>query len=839
MFRYVDEVRQDVRHTVRSLRRTSGFTAVAVTTLALGIGANTALFSVANAVLLKPLSVPHPERLVRSVTESNGVWLNSSPETLKIWTDADAIFEDVSAHRFDIVNLTGSVQPVQIGVARVSHAFLRLFGAPVLRGRAFTPEEDRPGGPAVAILSYSLWMRQFGGNESILGRRLMLGTVPHAIVGVIGPGFNSEQFQPPPDLWVPLQADPDHVDGASIYQVTARLRPGVSEAEANAHVRGVLDALKPAARTGRGGRRYAWIALPLQEAMVGSFRTSINLLAGAVGMLLLIACANVAGLVLVRADARKLEIAIRAAIGAGRGRILRQLLIESVVLSLIGGAVGLIIGPLIVRSFVGLYPGANPFMIAADEALPRLGDAAGRGLVDGRVLSFTLVVSIAAGIVSGLLPAWHLFRALSRSTLQTTNAPASGMRWLTGRAGLVITELSLALMLVVGAGLLIRTSLAMRSVDPGFDPDPVLTLRMSVTGTKFETRDGIAELARAGLARVQEVPGVIRASTTCCMPLETVWQLPFVIASRAGEGLLTSGAMSFHGMGGWTFVSPGYFDVFHIPVLRGRDFSVDDDARAPGVAIINEAMAHQYWPNGDPLSDHLIIGRGMRAAYTEDPIRQIIGIVGNVHDTGLTRNVRPAVYVPMAQVPDAVTVANVKLLPIVWIARTVGDPYRVSAPVERALAATTGLPVGRVRAMRDVVSESTARHRFDMWLMTAFGLCALVLCAVGVYGLISYSVQQRTREIGIRVALGAAPGEVWRLIVGQAMTLAVAGILIGVAGSFYLVRIMTSLLFGVSPRDPLIFALVPLLFAAVALVAACVPARHATRISPAIALRCE
>ena len=403
----------------------------------------------------------------------------------------------------------------------------------------------------------------------------------------------------------------------------------------------------------------------------------------------------------------------------------------------------------------------------------------------------------------------------------------------------MLTELSLALMLVVGAGLLIRTSLAMRSVDPGFDATHVLTLRMSVTGTTFETRDGLRELAREGMTRMQQVPGVMRASTTCCMPLETVWQLPFVIASRAGEGLIRRGAMSLHGMGGWTFVSPGYFDVFHIPVLRGRDFSPGDDARAPGVAIINDAMARQYWPNGDPLNDRLIIGRGMRAAYTEDPIRQIIGIVGNVHDTGLTRNVRPAVYVPMAQVPDGVTVANVKLLPIVWIARTAGDPYRVSASVERALESTAGLPVGRVRAMLDILSESTARHRFDMWLMTAFGLCALVLCAVGVYGLISYAVQQRTREIGIRVALGAAPGEVWRLIVRQAMSLAAVGILIGVAGSLSLARMMSSLLFGVSPRDPVIFALVPFLFAAVALVAAYLPARHATRISPAIALRCE
>jgi predicted permease len=839
IFRYVTDAAQDVRYTIRSFRKMPGFAIVAVVTLALGIGANIALFSVANAVLIKPLSVPRPERLVRSVTDNNGVWMNASPATFKVWTDADRIFEDVSAHRFDIVNLTGDTQPEQIGIARVSEAFLRLFGAPVLRGRMFSPEEDRPHGPAVAILSYPLWIRRFGSDESVLGRRLMIGSVPYAIVGVIGPDFDTEQFQQLPDVWVPLQADPDHVDGASIYQVTARLRPGVTQGQADAHLRLAFDALNPSARTRPGGRRFVWVARPLQDAMVGAFRTSIAVLFGAVGLLLLIACVNVAGLVLVRADVRKREMAVRAAIGAGHSRILRQLLTESVLLALVGGAVGIMMGPLVVRVFVGLYPGANPFMIGADEAIPRIGDAARSGVLDGRVLGFALVVSLAAGIVSGLLPAWHVFRTLSHSALQETNAPASGMRWLTGRAALVVIELGLALVLVVGAGLLIRTSLAMRSVDPGFDPNHVLTMRMSVTGTKFETRDGIATLAREGLARLQAVPGVIRASTTCCMPLETVWQLPFVIASRAGEGLINTGTMSFHGMGGWTFVSPGYFEVFHIPILRGRDFSLDDDARAAGVAIINDAMARQYWPNSDPLSDHLIIGRGMRAAYTEDPIRQIIGIVGNVRDTALTRNARPAVYVPMAQVPDGVTIANVKLLPIVWIARTAADPYSVSAPVARALESTTGLPVGRLRAMRDVMSESTARHRFDMWLMTGFGLCALLLAAVGVYGLISYSVQQRTREIGIRMALGAAPGEVWRLIVRQAMSLAAMGILIGVAGAFYLVRIMTSLLFGVSPRDAVIFAIVPLLFAVVALVAVCVPAGRATRISPVAALRSE
>jgi predicted permease len=837
IFRGLEEALQDARYAIRTLRKAPGFAMVAIVTLALGVGANTGLFSVANTVLIKPLDVPAPDRLVRSVTSMNGVVQNiSSPLTFKIWQDADAIFDDVSAHRLDVVNLLDGSTPQQAAVARVSEAFFRLFGAPLIVARGFTLEEDRPGGPFVAVLSHALWLERFGSDPAVVGRTLVLGAVPHTIVGVIGPDFDSEQFQPRPDVWVPLQADAERVDGASIYQVTARLRPGVTHAAADAHLRVALEERSP--RSQAAGR-MAWLAQPLQDAMVGSFRFSIYVLFGAVGILLLIACANLAGLLLVRADVRRREMAIRAAIGAGRGRIVRQMVIENLVLSFAGGAVGVVVGPLAVRALLGLYPGVNPFLLGASEHFPRIGDGGAAVTLDWHVLGFALLVSLATGILCACFPAWHVVRTNPISTLQETNAPASGIRWLTGRTVLVIAEMSLAVVLVVAAGLLIRTSLAMRSVEAGFDADDVLTMRMSVTGTRFERRDGISELARQGIEALHAVPGVARASTTCCMPLETVWQLPFVIGSRTGEGLIQSGALSFHGLGGWTFVSPGYFDVFRIPILRGRDFSPQDDARAPGVAIINEALARQYWPHDDPLNDRLIIGRGMRAAYTEDPVRQIIGIVGNVRDTGLTRNARPAVYVPMAQVPDGVTVANVKLLPIVWIARTGTDPYSLSAPAQRALESATGLPVGRVRAMREVMSESTARHRFDTWVMTIFGCCALLLAAVGVYGLIAYSVQQRTREIGIRLALGAAPGQVWRMIVRAAMSLAVAAIAVGVASALYVVRVMTSLLFGVTPWDPLTFALVPMLFVLVALLAVCLPAARATRISPMTALRYE
>jgi predicted permease len=838
--RWLYDLRADARHAVRQMRRTPGFTVVVVTTLALGIGANTALFTVVNAVVIKPLAAPDAHRLVRSVTVNNGVALPiSSAATLKVWLDHRSTFEDVSAHRFDSVNLTGDRDPELIPVARVSEPFFRLFRAPVIMGRTFTAEEDRPNGPPVAVLSHGLWMRRFGGTPSAVGRTLSLGSIPHVIVGVIGSDFDSEQFEPRPEVWVPLQADPERVDGASIYQVTARLRPGVTHAAADAQLRVALDATAPV--TTPADRRSAWTARPLHDAMVGRMQSSFNLLFGAVALLLLIACANVASLLLVRADVRRREMAIRAAIGAGRGRIVRQTLVENLLLSLAGGLVGLIVGPLAIRTLLRLYPGTNPFIIGGTgPAIPRIGEGGAAVALDWHVLGFALLLSMATGLLCGLIPAWHVSRADVSATLQHTNVPASGTRRATGRSVLVMSEIALAVLLVVAAGLLIRTSLAMRSIDPGFDRENVLTMRMAVTGTRFETRDGISELARNGIAQVQTIPGVLRASTTCCMPLETVWQLPFVIASRAGEGVTRRGGMSFHGFGGWTFVSPGYFEVFRVPMLRGRDFSEHDDARAPGVAIINEAMARVYWPAGDPLDDRLIIGRGMRPAYEQDPVRQIVGIVGNVRDTGLTQNARPAMYVPMAQVPDAVTAPNVKLLPLVWITRTAVAPYAVSEQMSKALeSASGGLPVGRVRAMRDVVSESTARARFDTSLMALFGGCALVLAAVGVYGLLAYWVQQRSREIAIRLALGAEAASIARMVVWQGIRLAMVGVALGVLGAFGTTRLVASFLFGVGPRDPIVFGAIPLLMAVVSLMAVWMPARRATKVDPLDALKCE
>jgi putative ABC transport system permease protein len=839
---WLQDFGQDVRFAARNMRRQPGFSAVAVLTLTLGIGANTAIFSVVNTVLLKPLKAPDAATLVRFVTTTGAT---SSPvtgaQTFEIWRRQTSVFAEVAPHRLEFVNLSGGSEPEQIPVARVTAEFFPLFRARPQHGRWFTAVEDRPNGGAVAVMSYGLWTRRFGSDPRIVGQAIPLGRVPHVIVGILSADFDTEQFDPRPDLWVPFQLEPERIDGGNLFIVTGRLKPGITIAMANAQL-GVALADYAQSVPGRSTRQTSWMVQPLQDAMIGSVRSSLNLLLAAVGLVLLIACANVASLLLVRADVRKREMAIRAAIGAARGRIIRQLLTESVVLSLTGGLFGLAAGPIAIRALLSAAPESNPFGVSGTGfTIPRIGEGGAAVVVDWRVLTFTVLVSVVTGFVFGLLPGFHAARTdLYLALKQVGGAAGSSFRRNKARALLVVTEVALALMLLVCAALLIRTSLAFRAVQPGFTPDHVLTLRMSVTATRFETRAGISELTRNSLERIRAVPGVIAASTTCCMPLETVWQLPFVVASRPQSGLTRAGNLAFHAFGGWTLVSPGYFDVFRIPLLRGRDFADGDDASAPGVVLINQEMARRFWPSSDPLNDRLIIGRGMRPEYDQDPVRQIVGIVGDVRDTGLNRSPRPAMYVPTAQVPDGVTILNVRLLPVVWVVRTAGEPYSVSVPVKNELQrASGGLPVARIRSMGDVVAESTARTRFDMWLMTIFGCSALLLAAVGIYGVMAYSVQQRTKEIGIRLALGAGPRSVRSMVLVQGMTLTLVGVGIGLAAALGLTRIMASFLFGVTPRDPLVFVCAPLLLSAVAFMAVWLPGRVACRVDPVIALRAE
>jgi predicted permease len=687
-------------------------------------------------------------------------------------------------------------------------------------------------------LSQALWTRRFQSDPAVLGRRISLGNVPYVIVGILASEFDTEQFDPQPEVWVPFQLDLHRIDGGNLFTVTGRLRPGTTPSVANAQLAVAVAATRRTA-PGSVSARTVWTVEPLHDAMVGSVRSSLNLLLVAVGLLLLIGCVNVANLLLVRADIRTREMAIRTALGAGRGRILRQLLAESVVLSFTSGALGLVVGTIGVKMLLVMYPGNNPFQLGEmPTAIPRIGAGGAAVTADWRVFVFTMAATVVTGVTFGLMPALHASRVDLAAAMKRV-AVGRGGRDTRARTTLVVVEIALALILLVGAALLIRTSLALRGVDAGFDAHHVVTMRTSVTATRFETREGIEALTREGTAQIRAVPGVVSATATCCMPLEVVWQLPFVVSGRPPETLTRTSALAFTGFAGWTFIAPQYFDVLRIPLIRGRDFTDRDTASAPGVVIINQEMARRFWPTGDPLNDRLIVGKGMRPEYDQEPLRQIVGIVGNVRDTGLTRPARPAMYVPMAQEPDGVTALNVRLLPIVWMARTATPPLASATSIERALQRASGLPLMQIRSMDEVVAESTARSRFDMWLMTIFGGCALLLSAIGVYGVMAYSVQQRTAEIGIRMALGANQASVRNMVLRQGMSLALTGITVGAISALSVARLLAGFLFGVAPRDPTVFATATLILAVVAFIAVRLPAQRATRLDPVTALRQE
>jgi predicted permease len=815
---------KDLRHSFRLFRRSPGFTAAAIAALTLGVATNTAIFTVVNAVLLKPLPFPDPDRLVMFMnTSPQGSFPAASPAKFAHWAAQTSVIQDAAAFRTNVVNFTGGSVPEQLRSAQVSAAYFRLFGAPIVQGRGFTREEDRPKGEKVALIGHGLWMRRFGGRPDAVGSTISLGGDPHVIVGVVGPSFNVAEFGPQPEIWTPFQLDPETRDQGHYFQAAARLRPGVTLDQAKARLQ--LSAREFLAKfPGALPANASFSVTPFQEAFVQNVRSLLLVLLGAVSFVLLIACANVANLLLVRATARKREIAIRTAVGAGRGRIVRQLLTESVLLSAAGGALGLVLGVAAIRALLSINT----------AGLPRLGENGAAVGLDWRVVAFTFGVSLATGLVFGLIPALHAARSDINSTLKESGSPAgAGFRHNKARSVLVVAEVALALILLVGSALLIRTSMALQGVDPGFDPHNVLTMRMSLTGPRFLTSAGVEQTVRNAVERVQAVAGVEVASATCCVPLQGGYGLPFQIVGRP----LQDGP--FHGGGGWNTVSAGYFEVFKIPVRRGRVFTVRDDGGAPPVVVINEAMAKQYWKDADPLNDRIVIGKGvMREFETEQP-RQIIGIVADSRDGGLNQDPQPTMFIPNAQVPDAANALNVQITPIAWVIRTRTDPHALIAPVQEALRQSTGLPVSDVRTMEDVVSLSTSRQRFNMLLMSIFGAAALLLAAIGIYGLMAYSVAQRTQEIGVRLALGARSANVRRMVVVQGMRLALVGVAIGVASSFGLTRVIASLLFGVKPLDAGVFAGIPVLLTAVAFLAVWVPARRASRVDPVIALRAQ
>jgi len=810
----------DVQHAVRTLLKAPGFAIAAVAALALGIGANTAIFSVVNTVLLKPLTYPNADRMVDFLAPSSVIAnnLHCIPE-FHFFERQTNIFKEVVAYdnAGPGFNLTGG-RPEQVHGIHVTEGYFRVYGASVVLGRTFTTQEDSPHGGKVVLLSYGLWQRRFGGDQAIVGKSLSLGNEPFTIVGVIGKDFVAD---PQADLWLPFQFDPVSNDMNLFFEVTGLLQPGVTVAQADAE----LLAAGPEYHREfpNADARPHFTVGPLRDSIIGDARNSLLMMLGAVGLVLLISCANVANLLLVRATVRKREFAIRSALGAGRARIVRQLLTESVLLSLAGGVLGMALGIAGVRALLAVSP----------AGLPRIGEDGSAIGMDWRVLGFTLAVSLLTGILFGLFPAFSASRSNLHSTLKESgNRSGTGFREGKARSLLVVSEVSLALVLLIGAALLIRTYIDLHGVGAGFDHHHVMTMEMSLNGQRYQKTAGVTQLLRDGRDRLNALPGVELAAAAYWLPIDVEDGMPFQIIGRPVKKDCCGSK--------WMSITPGYLSLFRIPVLRGRDFTENDNAGAPGVALINQALARQLWPNEDPVGQHVMCGQGIGPEFEGEPKREIIGIVADSHNSGLGRPADPMMMVPIAQVPDGYAAAYSNIQPLFWLVRTHGDPHlSIPAVTEQLRIASGGFPVAHIRTMDEVMGRSTARQSFNMLLLTIFGAVALLLAAIGIYGLMAYSVAQRTQEMGIRMALGADRDTIRKLVVWQGMRLALVGVAVGIVASFGLTRLLSTFLFGVKPWDPAVFVSAPLMLTAIALVAVWPPAARASKVEPMQALRAE
>ncbi len=806
----MERLLQDLKQAFRALRQNPAFAAAAIAALTLGIGANTAIFSVVNAVLLRPVALPDPDRIVyfTNVTP-NGTGPAASPAKFLHWRAQSDVVTDVSAFNTGIMNYTSGSFPEQLRSGRVSVNFFKLMGADFVKGRSFSVDEDLPNGPKAVVLSYKLWSTRFSSDPNIVGQSLSLSAEPYVVIGVLGPNVSFREFGPEPDVWVAFQIDPNSADQGHYFAAAGRLKPGVTLEQAQARLKASADIFRQKFPNALPAQN-SFSVMPVRDVLVRNVRQSLVVMAWAVGLVLLIACANVANLLLVRATGRTREIAVRAALGGSRGRIVRQLLTESVVLSSIGGVLGLALGLAGIRALLSLNT----------AGLPRVGTDGAFVGIDWRVAAFTVGVSLLTGIVFGLIPALQASRVdLTRSLKESSSRSGTGSRQAWTRSILVVTEVALAMILLIGSALLIKSAAALGRVDPGFDATNVLTMRMSLTGPQFQTAEGVEQMVRNGVEQLRVIPGVELASATCCVPLQGGYGLPFSVSGRP----LADGP--FHGGAGWMTVSPGYFEVFRIPVRKGRSFTESDKSGGPPAVIVNEAFVRQFFQAEEPLGQHLTIGKGVMREFAAEPEREIIGVVGDSRDAGLNANPQPIMFIPQAQVPDAANALNVGLSPMAWVVRTRTDPSGLSKAIQDKLQQATGLPVSQVQSMNDVVSVSTSRQRFNMWLMTVFGAAAMLLAAIGIYGLMAYSVAQRRQEIGIRLALGAPLARVRRMVIRQGMTLALAGTVVGLGASFGLARFIADFLFQTGKWDPVVFAGVPMVLLLVALAAVWIPVR--------------
>jgi len=807
---------QDLRFGFRTLTRKPGFTVVAIIALALGIGANTAIFSVVNSVLLRPLAYQDPEALVVINHDYPKINLKASVSAIGYthYRDNAKSFESVAAMTGGGFNLTGGGDPEQVNGALVTHNFFSSLGAEAGLGRVFLPEEDQPGKNKVVVLSHSFWQRRFGGDPGIVNKNITLNDESYTVVGIMPPSFQfGRELGQVVDLWTPIAFTPQQLSYNNLTNenlfVFARLKRGVTIGQAQAELDTIAANLRRQYLPWAASRsEWGLTTQYLSELVVGDIRLALWILMGIVGLVLLIACANVANLLLARAADRQKEMAIRTALGAGRRRVIRQLLTESSLLALIGGAIGLLLA----------WLGVNALVKVNQVQIPRSSEIG----VDWRALAFTLGVSLLTGFVFGLVPALQISKADLHETLKEGGRTgSSGPRaWV--RNTLVVLEMGLALVVLVSAGLLVRSFWRVQQVNPGFAPKNTLAMSLVLPATKYKEPAQRVNFYNEALRRIRALPGVQSAGATSILPLSgNNSSGSFQIEGR----VIPQGQSSPHG-DRWA-ATTDYFSTMRIPIIRGRFFDDRDTMESQPVAIIDETMARKYWPDEDPMGKRITFQGG-----PNNPIwREIVGIVGHVKHKGLDGESRVQYYIPHSQTQNAF---------MSLVVRASVDPASLTGAVRGAISGLDkDLPVFRVKTMEQFVSESMAQRRFAMALVGIFAAVAMALACVGLYGVLSYSITQRLREIGIRMALGASGADVLLLVVGQGMLLALAGVALGSVAAFLLTRLMDNLLFGVTAGDPLTFVTIAALLTLVALVACLSPALRATKVDPIEALRYE
>src|SRR5215467_2676785 len=817
---------QDIRHAFRSFGKNPGFTVAAILSVAIGIGANTSIFSVANALLFRPLPYENPDRLVILWNRSPGLNITEDWFSTAQYFDIKANhhgFEQVAIAIGGNYNLTGQGDPERVGVMRASSNLLPMLGIRPVQGRLLAPDEDLPGRPAAAVLTDGMWARRFARDPLILGKSIILNGQTYQVVGILPHRFSLPREVLPllygteqTEIFLPLPLAPSalQVRTGEDYNIVAKMKTGVSLAQAQAEMDAITARLRrdfPENYPANGGLTFSIV--PLLEQVVGNVRRSLLVLLVSVGFVLLIACANVANLLLSRAVARQQEIAVRTALGASRWHIVRQLLTESVVLSLCGGALGILICLLSVKWI----------HILGTKSIPRLQDVG----IDGRVLIFTLLLSVFSGILFGLAPALRVSRLDLNSTLKDASRGSAGTSAVWGRGNnirrlLVVSELALSLILLIGAGLLIRSFALLQDVLPGFNPRGVLTFDLTMTGRKYNDKQAILNTYRELWERLERVPGVQAAGGVTSLPLSQAFAwTPITVEGRTplpGEKFLNADER---------LVGGRYFAAMGIPLRRGRFFNEQDDTTKSIVVLVDEYMAAQLWPGQDPIGKRIHIVE----LQSKDPWQRVVGVVGRVKQDSLDSDPRIAFYLAHTQfAARSMTVALRCATDLGAMVSSVKNELRSLDP---------DLPMYYVRTMEQRVSESLARRRFSMLLLGLLAFVALALATIGIYGLMAYLVSQGTREIGIRMALGASQRNILSLVVRQGMTLALSGVAIGVAAAFLLTRLIRSLLFGVQATDPVTFAGISFLLAMIALFACYIPAQRAARIEPMVSLRCD